>query len=62
MTPPAFLAGMQTTDGTNTANLRWDNKDSYGVDIRTHEEQSTDSETSHTSEVVGYIAVTIENW
>jgi len=52
---PVFLADMQTTDGNDTANLRWQNKDPYGIDIKITEEQSRDSETNHTTEVVGYM-------
>ena len=52
---PALLAVMQTTDGLDTANLRWDSKDFYGVDVRIDEEQSADSETGHSTEVVGYM-------
>jgi hypothetical protein len=52
---PLFLADMQTTDGGNTANLRWQNKDPFGVAIQVDEEESHDRETSHTSEVVGYM-------
>ena len=55
MNPPVFFADMQTTDGGDTANLRWQNKDFYGIDIKIGEEQSRDSETNHTTEVVGYM-------
>jgi hypothetical protein len=52
---PAFLADMQTSDGQDTANLRWKNKDIYGIDIQVDEEQSRNRERKHTSEVVGYM-------
>ena len=52
---PVFLADMQTTDGGDTANLRRQNKDFYGIDIKITEEQSRDSEINHTTEVVGYM-------
>ncbi|OEU84091.1 MAG: hypothetical protein BA873_07935 [Desulfobulbaceae bacterium C00003063] len=55
MNAPVFLADMQTTDGGDTANVRWQDKDPYGVDVKIVEEQSGDSETSHTTEVVGYM-------
>jgi hypothetical protein len=55
---PVFLSDMQTYDGGDTATIRWQNKDAYGVDIRITEEQSGDSETSHTTEAVGYIVCT----
>jgi len=57
---PVFLADMQTTDGRNTANLRWQNKDFYGIDIKITEEQSRDSEIKHTTEVVGYMTLLIK--
>jgi hypothetical protein len=56
MDSPVFIAGMQTANGMDTANLRWENKDILGVDILVDEEQSADSETSHTTEAVGYMA------
>jgi len=55
MNPPVFLADMQTNDGWNTANLRWQDKDFYGIDIKIAEEQSRDSEITHVTEVVGYM-------
>ena len=55
MATPVFLADMQTTDGKDTANLGWQNKDFYGIDIKITEEQSRDSEINHTTEVVGYM-------
>ncbi|MBW2122995.1 MAG: cadherin-like domain-containing protein [Deltaproteobacteria bacterium] len=52
---PFFLADMQTADGGDSANLRWRNLDLSGVEVQVDEEQSRDRETSHTTEVVGYI-------
>jgi hypothetical protein len=37
--------------------LRWDNKDLTGVDVKVEEEQSRDSETDHSTEVVGYLVI-----
>ena len=59
---PYLLAAMQTTDGGDTADLRWlDLYDSdgtlIGADIWVDEEQSRDSETRHTTEVVGHVVV-----
>ena len=54
---PSFIATMQTTDGGDTANLRWQNKGSSNVEVKVMEEQSKDSEIKHTTEVVGYIAI-----
>ena len=61
VTIPFFIADMQTTDGGNTANLRWQNKDFSGVDVRIAEEQSEDGETRHAAEVVGYIAISTQD-
>jgi List-Bact-rpt repeat protein len=53
---PVFLADMQTTNGGNTANVRCKNKGELSVDLWIDEEQSRDTEVSHISEVVGYMA------
>jgi len=58
---PVLVADMQTTDGGDTANVRWDSKEFYGVDLMIDEEQSRDTETNHTSEVVGYMVFSVEN-
>jgi hypothetical protein len=55
--PPALLADMQTTDGGDTANLRWANKSKSSVDVWIDEAQSRDDEVSHTTEVVGYLLI-----
>ena len=55
---PALLAGMQTTDGGDTANVRYSSKDGVSVDVLVDEEQSRDTETNHTTEIVGYMAFT----
>lgn len=54
---PVFLSEMQTADGGDVANIRWQNKDEYAVDVSIDEEQSADNETNHTTEVVGYFAI-----
>lgn len=53
---PVFLGQMQSAYGKDTAALRWRVKDSEGVEVKIAEETSRDSETSHTTEVVGYMA------
>ena len=55
MSIPMFFADMQTMAGSNTANVRWQNNDVFGVDVQIDEEQSRDKETNHTTEVVGYM-------
>lgn len=52
--PPLFLAGMQTTANTDTANLRWRNRNEVAVDVWVSEEQSRDTEVTHPAESVGY--------
>lgn len=55
---PMLLADMQTTNGGDTANLRWQNKTLSRVEVKVAEEQSKGSETTHGKEVVGYILLT----
>ena len=52
---PVFLSEMQTTDGENTANIRWEKNSTEFIKVQIDEEQSKDAETKHTTEVVGYI-------
>jgi hypothetical protein len=52
---PVFLGQMQSAYGKDTADLQWRAKDSQGVEVRIAEETSKDSETNHTTEVVGYM-------
>jgi len=52
---PMFIADMQTGQGMNTANVRWQNKDAYAVEVQISEEQSKDDEIVHDTEVVGYM-------
>ena len=53
--PPVFLAGMQTFDGSDTAAVRWQKKQPDGIEVKVEEEQSMDAETDHTTEVIGYM-------
>jgi len=55
--PPVLLSDMQTTDGRDTANLRWDSKGNLSARVWVDEEQSRDGEVGHTTEVVGYLAI-----
>lgn len=54
---PVFLADMQTMDGSNTCGLRYRNLSSNLVEVMVEEERSSDSETGHTSEQVGYLVL-----
>lgn len=54
---PLFIAGMQTTDGGDTATVRSQNMSQMTTQIQIEEEQSKDSETDHTTEIVGYLVI-----
>ena len=51
---PRFIANLQTFNGLDTAQLRYRNLTSDSVELKVEEEQSSDSETAHTTEAVGY--------
>ena len=53
--PPVFLADMQTTDGGNTAAVRWQKKQAAEIEVKVEEEQSMDAEIHHVTEVIGYM-------
>lgn len=54
---PLFLADMQTTSGSDPANLRWRNRNEVSVDVWVSEEQSKDTEVQHTEESIGYLVL-----
>ena len=54
---PIFLGAMQSSDGMDTSNVRWQNKNAFSIKIQIDEEQSKNTETRHTTEVVGYMAM-----
>jgi PKD repeat protein len=54
---PVLIADMQTADGLDTATLRWLDKTTATVTVWIEEEQSLDSETAHTTESLGYLAI-----
>lgn len=57
-TLPAFLADMQTFNGDDPCNLRWQNKSETGIEVKVAEEQSYDQETTHyNAENVGHLAI-----
>ncbi len=53
---PVLLADMQTADGGDTSNLRYNSLTAAGVNIKVSEEQSWDSEVAHTTENIGFMA------
>jgi len=56
-TPTSFVGQIQTYDGSDPCNLRKQSMSNSEVTIKVEEEKSADSETNHTSEVVGYIVI-----
>jgi len=56
---PIMIADMQTTDGDDTANLRYTELKSSQVKIKVAEEQSSNTETSHTTEIIGFMAFAV---
>lgn len=54
---PAVVADMQTEDGGNTAGLRYRNLTASQVELKVEEEESADTEVSHTDENVGFWAI-----
>jgi len=54
---PVVMVSLETFDGVDTAGLRLRNIGAGGFQVKIEEEQSRDSETAHTSEVVGYLAL-----
>jgi len=53
---PLVLAAMQTSDGSDTARLRYAAESVTDLSLYVAEEQSRDTETSHTTEQAGYLA------
>jgi YVTN family beta-propeller protein len=54
---PHLLSTAQTRNGGDVVALRYDNLSAVDVDFVIEEEQSADSETAHSNEVVGWIAI-----
>ncbi len=57
LTVPYFLADMQTVNEMDTSNVRYRNKDRYGVEVHISEEQSKDAELRPSNENLGYIII-----
>jgi hypothetical protein len=57
LTVPHFLADMQTANDPDTLNVRYRNKDRYGVEVHISKEQSKDAELMHANENIGYIII-----
>jgi PKD repeat protein len=54
---PLLLADMQTTNSTETSALRVQQINGTGFQVKVEEEQSKDSEVSHSVETVGYLSL-----
>ena len=54
---PQLMAGLSSYDGSDPSGIRYRNSGSNGVEIKVEEDQSFDSETDHTTEVVDFLAV-----
>lgn len=54
---PQLIVGMQSADGADTSNTRYQNLVSGGFQVKVEEESSRDSELNHTSEVVGWMVL-----
>ena len=54
---PQLMAGLSSYDGSDPVGIRYRNSGSNGVEIKIEEDQSFDSETNHTTEVVDFLAV-----
>lgn len=52
---PVLLADLQTTNGSDTCDVRYRNLTESSVDLRAEEETSRDAETVHRVERVGYV-------
>jgi len=57
LSDPAFVGDMQTLNGWDTANVRWQNKTVSGIEVKIHEETSREDEKAHDAEVFGYILI-----
>ncbi len=54
---PNFLASLASYDGSDSAGVRYRNLHHTSVEIKVEEDTSADSETSHTSEIVSFLAI-----
>ena len=54
---PFQFAGMQTTDGGDTASVKIIQAGTAGMEIMVEEEASRDSETNHTKEIAGFLVL-----
>ncbi|NLS93660.1 MAG: cadherin-like domain-containing protein [Planctomycetaceae bacterium] len=55
--PAIFLAGIQSYNGGDPVGMRYRHSASTGVSVKLEEEKSADDEVGHTTEKVGYLAL-----
>jgi hypothetical protein len=55
-TPPEFISAIQSRNGPEPAEIRYQNLSKNGVDLKIEEERSFDDEANHAHEVPGYLA------
>lgn len=58
---PFFIAGMQSYNGGDTAEVRTNDISQTAAQVKIEEEQSKDTEVEHVTEVVGYLAISSSN-
>ncbi|WP_299413446.1 calcium-binding protein [Acaryochloris sp. IP29b_bin.148] len=54
---PNFLASLASYDGSDSAGVRYRHLHNTSVEVKVEEDTSADAETSHTSEVVSFLAI-----
>lgn len=54
---PNFLASLASYDGGDSAGVRYRNLHNTSVEVKVEEDTTADAETSHTSEVVSFLAI-----
>jgi hypothetical protein len=56
-TTPQFMAAMATYNGSDTAGVRYRNLGTDTVEVKIEEDQSKDTETGHTNEILNFFAL-----
>ena len=56
-TPPAFLSSMGSYGGQDNASVRYTDLDGSGVRLKVDEDTTVDTETTHSAEIVSYLAI-----
>lgn len=56
VSPTAMVAGIQTFTGNDPAAVRYRSLSTTGAQVQVEEEESQDSETAHSNEIIGWVA------